>query len=365
MTIWFVLALMTAAAVFAVLWPLSRREAGLRSGSDVAVYRDQLEEVRRDRDAGLIGSREAEAAEVEVSRRLLAAADAAAATQPSMPAAARNRHRRAVSLAALVLLPFGAMAFYLLTGAPSLPGQPLAARVAAQDQSIERLVAQVEERLARNPEEGRGWEVIAPIYLSLGRYGDAIKARRHALALNGESAERRAGLGEALVAAANGVVTAEAKGEFESAVKLDAEHAKARFFLGLAAEQDGRPDAAAATWRAMLASAPPDAPWAEAVRNALARVSGGPNDEQVAAAGELSPEQRLAMVQGMVARLAERLQRDGSDPEGWLRLVRSYMVLGDREKAVAAAGAARRALAGDSDKLRRFDELVKGLGLEG
>jgi cytochrome c-type biogenesis protein CcmH len=364
MTIWFVLALMTAAAVFAVLWPLARRHSAARSGSDVAVYRDQLDEIRRDREAGLIASAEAEAAEVEVSRRLLAAANAESATPPASSAAARGR-RRAVALAAF-LLPFCAVGFYLSIGSPWLPGQPLAARVAEQDRSIEHLIAQVEERLARNPNEGRGWEVIAPIYLRLGRFADAVKARRNALTLNGESAERRAGLGEALVAAANGVVTAEAKAEFEAATKLDAENVRARFFLGLAAEQDGRLDTAATIWRAMLANAPADAPWTDSVRDALARVSGGgAGEEQIAAAGDLSPEQRTAMVRGMVARLAERLRRDGSDLDGWLRLVRSYMVLGESEQAAAAAGEARRALAIDPDKLRRFDELVKSLGLEG
>src|ERR687892_412831 len=100
MTLWFVLALMTAAAIFAVLWPLSRRESLLHSGSDVAVYRDQLDEIRRDRDAGLIGEREAAAAEVEVSRRLLAAADAEAAVPKASPAAAATRRRRTVAVAA-------------------------------------------------------------------------------------------------------------------------------------------------------------------------------------------------------------------------------------------------------------------------
>jgi cytochrome c-type biogenesis protein CcmH len=85
----------------------------------------------------------------------------------------------------------------------------------------------------------------------------------------------------------------------------------------------------------------------------------------VAAASQLAPEQQIAMVRTMVTRLAERLQRDGSDIEGWLRLVRSYMVLGDRDKALAAVGEARRALGSEPEKLRKIEELVKGLGLEG
>jgi len=218
--------------------------------------------------------------------------------------------------------------------------------------------------------------VIAPIYLRLGRFDDAVRARRNALRLNGDSAERQAALGEALVFGANGVVTAEAKSAFEKAVALDAAHVQARYFLGLAAEQDGDRARAAATWRALIETAPPDAPWVDFVRGALARVEGaggaaaggvrsGPSEEQVAASSELSAEQRNVMIQGMVDRLAERLNRDGSDVEGWLRLVRSYMVLGQADKARAAAADARRALAGDPNKLRRLDDLVKGLGLEG
>src|SRR5262245_31178846 len=188
MTLWFVLALMTAAAIFAVLWPLSRRQSSLRSGSDVAVYRDQLDEIRRDRDAGLIGEREAAAAEVEVSRRLLAAADAEAAGPQAAPVAAMTRRRRAVALVALVLLPVGAVALYLAVGSPMLPGQPLASRVPAEEKSIAQMVAQVEAHLAKNPDEGRGWEVVAPIYLRMGRFDDAVKARRLALKLNGPTA---------------------------------------------------------------------------------------------------------------------------------------------------------------------------------
>ena len=187
----------------------------------------------------------------------------------------------------------------------------------------------------RNPDDGRGWEVIAPVYLRLGRVDDAVKARRNVLRLSGETAERRTALGETLVYAANGVVTAEAKATFERAVALDQGDVKARYFLGLAAEQDGSRAQAAIIWRELLAGAADDAPWAEFVRRALARVEGkaGPSDDDVAAASDLSPEQRGVMIRGMVGRLAERLHRDGSDVEGWLRLVRSYVVLGERDKA--------------------------------
>jgi cytochrome c-type biogenesis protein CcmH len=375
MTLWFGFALMTAAAVWAVLWPLARRRSEWPSGSDVAVYRDQLAEIERDRAAGLIGDSEAAGARVEVSRRLIAAADAQTAPLSSVSAA--KWRRRALAVPALVLLPFGAVALYLALGSPSVSDQPLAARLAASrsNPSLDTLVAQVEDHLSRHPGDGRGWEVIAPVYLRLGRLDDAVKARRNALRLNGATAERETALGEALVFAANGLVTAEAKAAFQRAVGLDANGVQARYFLGLAAEQDGDRTQAAATWRALIAAAPPDAPWLDLLRRALARVEsaaapGGanpgsidPSDEQ--AVSQLSPEQRKAMIQGMVERLAERLHHDGADVEGWLRLVRSYMVLGQPDKARAAVADARRALAGDAIKLRRLDDVLRGLGLEG
>jgi cytochrome c-type biogenesis protein CcmH len=369
MMLWLVLALMTAVAIFAVLWPLSRR-GGNRGGSDVAVYRDQLDEIERDRAASLIGVSEAEAARVEVSRRLIAAADAA---QPASAADAPWR-RRAAALIALIVLPLGAASLYLVLGSPGLPGQPQAARVdeSPEHRSIAELMGRVEAHLEQNPDDGRGWEVLGPVYMRLGRYDDAVRAWRNVLRLLGPSAEREADLGEALTGQASGVVTHEAKEAFDRAAGLDAGNVRARYFTGLAAEQDGRPKEAAKIWRDLLAQAPADASWPDFVRESLLRVDpgavsppSGPTQSDVAAASEMPPEQRDAMIRGMVARLAERLKQNESDVEGWLRLIRAYMVLGDKDQARAAADDARRALGSEPDKLKRVDELVKGLRLEG
>ena len=211
--------------------------------------------------------------------------------------------------------------------------------------------------------------------MRMDRFDDAVKARRNSLRLNGPSAEREADLGESLVAVANGVVTADAKAVFERALTHDPRNNKARFLLGVAAQQDGQPEKAAAIWRAMLEDIRPGSPWIPMVREALAQFdppgaapsasAPGPTAEDVAAANQMKPEDRNAMIRGMVERLAERLKQDGSDLEGWLRLVRAYTVLGDRDRALAAVTDARRAAGQDADKLRRLDELVKELRLEG
>jgi cytochrome c-type biogenesis protein CcmH len=370
MALWFPLALMTAAAVFVVLWPLGRARLAPASGSDLAVYRDQMCELERDRSAGLIGAAEADAARVEISRRLLAAADAQSAVSAS-PAPWR---RWFTAVAALVALPMGAVALYLALGFPGLPDQPLAARaIGPENRSIAALVAQVEDRLERNPQDGRGWEVIGPVYMRLGRFDDAVKARRNAVRLLGATPAREGDLGEALVAAANGVVTAEAKAAFDRALALDARDPRAKFFAGLAAQQDGKNAEAAAIWNELLAQAPADAPWAHVVRQSLARLENtgpqpaapGPSVADVAAAADMSPEARIQMVRSMVERLAERLTRDGSDLDGWVRLVRAFLVLGEHERARGAAADARRALAGDADKLRRLEASLADLASGG
>ena len=379
MSLYLILALMTAAAIFAVLWPLSRHPRdGTADRQDVEVYRDQLDEVERDRKAGLIPDSEAEAARVEISRRLLAAADSA--EKPARIAGASPLwRRRAAALIALILLPILAGSLYVRWGSPQLPGAPLSARMDAplQNRSIESMVAQVEAHLEKNPDDGQGWNVVAPVYMRMGRFNDAVRARANTIRILGSNAEREADLGEAQVAAANGVVTADAKATFERALKADADNVKAQYFMGLAAEQDGRPEQAARIWRAMLATAPANAPFRPLVQKSLARVEPnaapvepkapqpGPTQEDMAAAQQLTAEQRQDMIRGMVDRLAERLKADSSDFEGWLRLVRAYAVMGDKEKAQEAARSARNTIGDDADKRKRLDDLTKGLGIEG
>ncbi|HSV23922.1 MAG TPA: c-type cytochrome biogenesis protein CcmI [Xanthobacteraceae bacterium] len=370
MTLWSILLLMTAAALSAVIWPLARPRTLRAAGSDLAVYRDQLEEIERDRADGRIGHDEFEAARIEVSRRVLGAASAGPGTPESAPS---GRRRIAALVGAVIAVLLIAGSLYTLLGSPNLPGESIASRDpgAEQANSIAALIARIETHLKENPKDGRGWEVLAPVYMKLERYDDAVQARRNALSLLGVTPEREVDLGEALASAAGGVITADAKAAFERAVALAADNVKARFYLGLAAQQDGNGGEAARIWRDLIATAPANAPWLAMVRQSLARVerpgatSPAPRPDDIAAASEMTPEGRNEMIRGMVERLATRLHEDGSDVEGWLRLLRAYMVMGERDKAKAAVGEARGALAREPEKLKQLDEGIRDLGVEG
>jgi cytochrome c-type biogenesis protein CcmH len=354
LTVWLAFALMTGAAILSVLVPLARaRQAAMAgSGTEVAVYKDQLAEIDRDREAGFIGPAEAEAARIEVSRRLIAAADRSEAAGTD----GATRRRRIVAVAAIVAIPLIAAGAYALKGQPGYPGQPLAERAqqAPGQADIAMLIGRVEAHLAANPQDGRGWEILAPVYLRLGRIPEAVRARANALRLLGATADREADLAEAETIAAQGVVTAEAKAGFLRALALAADHPKAGYFLGLAAEQDGKPDEARALWTKLAETAPANAPWLGLIRSEIARLDGA-----------ATPQPTAADIRGMVESLAARLAADGSDFDGWLRLVRSYAVLGEGAKAREAAASARQRFAAEADKMARLDALVRELGLGG
>lgn len=272
MLFWFLLAAMTGAAIFSALWPLSlRRQVGLSANAaDIAVYRDQLAEIKRDRSRGLIAEPEAEAARVEIARRLIGVSKEEAGRKLNGGSLQR---RRAAAMLQLGGIPLIAILLYLSLGHPELPSAiPSRLTVSPSNVDVAALVARVENHLAEKPDDGRGWELLAPVYLRSGRTADAVNARKSALRLLGETAERQTNLGEAIVADANGVVTAEALVAFERAISLDEKQPKARFFLGLAAEQDGRRDDAEKIWQALVTNAPADATWLPAAQMGLDRM---------------------------------------------------------------------------------------------
>ncbi|MFC3692024.1 c-type cytochrome biogenesis protein CcmI [Chenggangzhangella methanolivorans] len=368
MALWLIFAVMTGAAVFVVLGSLARSRTAGADGSeaDAAVYRDQIDEIARDRSRGLIDEREAESARVEVARRLIAASERGG----DAPASASTGRRRIAAALSLVAIPAIGLGVYASLGKPNLPDLPLAARKteAPDGANVADLAARVETALAKNPNDGRGWSVIAPIYLRLGRPADAATAYANAIRLLGATPDREANLGEALFAAADGVVTAQARAAFERSVEGPQPSIKGTFYLARAAEQDGDLAGAFSRLKLMFANAPQDAPYLEALKEEFQRMADVPalqlptGDE---AATLKTPEEREAFIRKMVEGLDQRLSADGGDLGEWLRLVRSRVALGEVDKARDALAKAREKFGADGRAAVRLEALALGLGLEG
>ncbi|MGH6841602.1 MAG: c-type cytochrome biogenesis protein CcmI [Methylocella sp.] len=364
--LWLIFAVFTAIAVLSVLWPLAKTPRGFTRGeASIAHYKAQLAEIERDESQRLVAPEDAASAKAEAARRLIAAD---AAHEPPPPAS-RTRVQLA-STCVLIFVPVVALALYTYIGHPELPDAPLAARLDASPARMDlaAAIAKVEAHIAQHPDDGRGYEVLAPVYLKMGRAGDAVISAREALRLLGATPARHTLYGQALVAAASGVVTPEAKQSFEAAAAKDSSAAEPRFFLGLAAEQEGDRARAREIWSKLAAEAPEGAPWARALRERLAALGAGPAKPQdgMAAKIEALPEAgRTNAIRGMVEGLAARLAQNGQDLEGWLRLVRSYTMLHDEAKARAALVDAKRSFTGDPNALARIKALARELGLEG
>jgi cytochrome c-type biogenesis protein CcmH len=379
MLFWVIAAVLTLGASLAVLLPLAGGPKGGSASSDhdLEVYRDQLSELDRDVARGLIQPAEAEEARAEIARRILRLDNAGAGADPADKAAARqpSMAARLVATAAVLAVPLVSWGLYSQLGSPDLPSQPLSDRLAKNpaDSSVDELVARAEAHLAANPTDGRGWDVLAPVYLRLQRFPDAVTAYRNAIRLDGDSAARQAGLGEAIANAAGGIVSADAQAAFEAALKLDPANPKARFYLAMGMAQEGRIEEAAAGWQKMLGALPQDSPWRSTVEQALAESARrsaasaepakGPSAGDVDAASSMSPQDRETMINTMVAGLDEKLRQNPRDAEGWMQLIRSYVVLGKADQARDALNRGIAVFGSDSEEAKKFTAFAVSLGL--
>lgn len=375
MLFWVIAVGLTLVASLAVLLPLTGplRPLAAAGDHDFEVYRDQLAELDRDVARGVIQPAEAEQARAEIGRRIIRLggadkADVAPAT--SSPAG----WVRPISAVAVLAVPLVSWGFYAELGSPDLPPQPLAERLSKNpaDSSIDELVARAEAQLAANPGDGRGWDALAPVYVRMQRFSDAVTAYRHAIRLEGSTAVRQSGLGEALTDAGGGMVSADAQTAFEAARKLEPANPKANFYLAIAMAQEGRKDDAKSAWQAMLTSLAPDSPWRGAVTEALAEIDKeksaqakppGPTEQDVAAASSMSDEDRTTMIKTMVAGLDDKLRRNPKDAEGWTRLMRSYVVLGETAQAEDALRRGVAAFGQGSEEAKKLIAFASSLGL--
>jgi cytochrome c-type biogenesis protein CcmH len=345
---WIIAGLLVVAALIALLKPLlwATPESAAEGESVVAVFRRQLANLDSEIAQGRLTPDEAAAVRAEITRRMLSAADQE--TQNSRAAvlgSAATSWRIGVAIGIAALLPAAALAIYAAVGAPGAiePGGSAAAAPATDNRAkLTAAAEQLKARLQQEPGHVEGWVLLARTFTSLERYPEARAAYGQAIALAPKEPRLHAEFGELLVLAAGGDVTAEAQVEFGKA----GDDPRARFYGAEAALQRGDREAAKAGLRALLATAPADAPWRKVVQERLAEISpdeqppaakgSGPTTQDVAAAQSMSPEERQAMIRSMVDRLAARLEQNPNDKDGWTRLAHAYDVLGETEKAQGA-----------------------------
>lgn len=377
MVFWLLAAVMTVIALGFVLVPMLRRGvvSASRADHDLTIYRDQLKELEADVARGVVTGDDATAARLEIQRRMLAV-DKKQQAEGAPTRVSRGGVVRWIGVGFLVLaVPAMAVALYLSMGTPGLPSQPLAERdISGQTQQaategidINEAIVGLKARLAEDPADLEGWLMLGRTFMTLERYDEAIISLRQAASISRDEPAIQAMLAEAMVLGAGGMITAEATQLFEAVLAASPDDPAARYYLGLAFAQSGRVQMALDMWIDLAADTPIDAPWRAHIVGAIEKGAAeigvevadipaapamgagappvasvdkagerGPSAEDMAAAADMSPEDRLEMIRGMVAQLATRLAENPDDIAGWERLARAYQVLGEDEKAAAA-----------------------------
>lgn len=387
MILWIIAAALTAVCVAVLLHGLlkSRAVEGTRTEFGLTVYKDQLAEIERDLERGLLNEVQANSARLEIERRMLATAakDSGGPDDNGPNETAKGTRWVAGILAATV--PISAIGLYMFLGSPHLPAIPYADRLAlenafrkaANEGELANHISSLEAKVEAQGFDAHAWLLLANAYGNLSRFLDAANAYRRAIDLGAKEPQLYASLGEALVAASGGEVGVEAQQAFAEAIKLDSGNMKARYYSGLALAQAGRLEHALEVWGELLERAGPATPWRPLLQQRIGQLQaalatrqnsqqnqasstgegeaasspGGasmpqPSAEDIEAASRMTPEEQLAFIRSMVDRLAERLDGNPSDLEGWIRLARAYAVLQEPAKASQALTRASKVFAG-------------------
>ncbi len=424
MILWLAAAAAALALVVALMArPLLSRsgDASPRGAHDMQVFRDQLSALDRDVERGVLNPEEAEGARAEISRRLLAAAAEADRSDAAAPAPRNVSRLGALAIGAFIAA--GTAGLYLSLGAPGKPDLPRAERLARMQEAarsrpsqaeaereladalaasgapaadaaspprtereaqMRELVDKLRQVLRDRPDDVRGRRLLAGSLRGLGDFAGAREAQREVLELAGDAAtaDDHAAMGELMILSVNGYVSPEAEAEIRKALELDPDHPSARYYAGLALEQSGRADLAVPLWAELLRDSPPDAPWASLVRRRIVEVAQanglpvpplppepgaapGPSSADVAAASEMTADERREMIEGMVSRLETRLKEQGGAPEEWARLIGALGVLGRAEDARAARDEAARRFADDPEALAVVRRSAERAGVAG
>lgn len=413
MTLWLILTAFMGGAALIVLAPFLFGGGAKESATSLAIYKDQLAEVDRDKAQGLIDEAEAASARLEIERRILTAGREDGA--PREAVSPNWQYRMVTGVTAIVVL--GSVGLYASLGRPDLPaakfqamaqngGQaaPAAATQTAAAQEaggdIEALVKKIEKRAEENPNDAENWRMLGWSYYNMGRHKDAVASYRRAVDLQKDNPTLKALLGEAMVTEAGDRVTDAAMAVFNEVLAINPNDERARFFKGVSKAEKGDVAGAIDEWIDLYKIAPADAAWAADLRSRIedtaqkakldvsAKLAGakpagpasaaapaataaahpgaatpGPTPADVEAAKDLKPEDQQAMVAGMVDRLAGRLEASPKDADGWIMLIRSRMVMKDAEKARAALEKAKSIFEGEPETQQRIVQAAQAMGV--
>lgn len=368
------------------------RDAQPASVYDIRVYKDQLKEIERDALRGIVPPEETERLRTEVARRMLAADRA----KPVSTVETSRKNGVIVAALIAVFAFFGSFWAYSTLGAPGFADFPLDLRKLLAAEALENrpnqafveanqrpaqptalpedyiaMVEQLRTVVAERPDDLRGHQFLVRSEAALGNYAAAYTAQEKVIALLGANAiaQDHAVLADLMVQAASGYVSPEAENALRAALEMDGRNGLAQYYIGQMFAQTGRPDRGFQIWRSLLESSPPEAPWVPAIRDQieeLAWLAGqnryqlpaesepirGPSAEDIEAAQNMSAEERVSMIQGMVSQLSDRLASEGGPVDDWAQLIRAYGVLGDRIAAQAVYLEARQVFDGNETALR-------------
>jgi cytochrome c-type biogenesis protein CcmH len=383
--LWISLTALMAATVAAVAWPFLFSRRG-RSGSQASVYAAQLKEIDREESLGLVPGDDAQLARVEIKRRLAGTPSESSPSEESLMR--RSDQMVLVGLAASVAI--GSALIYSTVGSPAIPSAPRPRSMSAMQEqgqalsptvdangvaSVDEMVAKLEGRLADDPEDIEGWRMLGWSRFRTGDVNGARDAYQRAVDLAPNDANTLSALGEAQVRSAGGFVNDEAVANLQKAVSLKPDDPRARFLLGLRKEQDGDAKGALDDWVALIETASPGDEWQSDVRSRIVELSqqsgidvsarlpvlestttSGPTEQDVAAAQELSDTDRQAMIEGMVARLDQKMEDDPSNLDGWIRLIKARRVLGQDNIAAETLSRAKSNFSADPDALVHLNQ---------
>ncbi len=370
MTLWIVFGVLTIVTLLAVLrpfWWSSKAATDDLTGFDVEVYRDQLNELERDGERGLINDAEKAAAHNEISRRLLAA------TAKAEKAANESQISKKTSNAIAGLTAIGVLGLsgyiYSQMGQPNLPDVPQQQRIenAAKNQDMPALILKVQQFLQKNPNDIRGWKVLAPALKRMKKYDEAAKAYARIMQLEKPTPTLLTDYAESLLLGNKGELTERVKVALQTAMKMDPKFTKAGFYWAAALQQDGQYDESLKVWRQLMTDNPKDIKlqmFAQrqiaAIKNQKGKMPALDKDQRQAAAN-MTAKDRQEMIRSMVDRLAGKLKENGKDLDGWLRLIRARMVLGDKKAALGALEQARSNFTDDQAALAKLKEVQEQL----